>query len=316
MPKSNQKLDQKPDLNLLRVFDAIINEGSLTQAAERLNRSQPAISQALAKLRRLTGDLLFEPHGRGMRPTQRALDMRDEVRVMLEQSERLLEGQQRFDPITSDREFNLVLHEYADLLFLPRMVQLLTDLGSSLRLRLHPWTADTPRALREGKVDLCFDALPSTEPRVACQLVVREPYVVILRADHPAASEPMTLQRYLALEHASLAWPAGHQPFIDNWLSGKQFKRRVRMQVFSLSALKALVSTSDLVCALPQGLAGQFHEPGAYVISPATFLEVEFCGYLKWRDTMRSDPGHRWLIDHFREVLTNTRKEGVFPRKT
>lgn len=306
--------DQRPDLNLLRVFDAIISEGSLTQAAERLNRSQPAISQALAKLRALTGDLLFEPHGRGMRPTRRALEMRENVRHIVEQSEHLLVGQQRFDPVSSEREFDLVLHEYADLLFLPRMVQLLTDLGSSLRLRLHPWTADTPQALRDGKVDLCFDALPSTEPRVACELVVREPYVVILRADHPAATEPMTLQRYLALEHVSLAWPAGHQPFIDNWLSGRQFKRRVRMQVFSLSALKALVSTSDLVCALPQGLAGQFSDSDAYVVSPASFLEVEFCGYLKWRDSMRTDPGHRWLIERFRDVLTTSRKQA--PRRT
>ncbi|TVQ49999.1 MAG: LysR family transcriptional regulator [Gammaproteobacteria bacterium] len=302
-----------PDLNLLRVFDAIMGEGSLTRAAERLDRSQPAISLALGKLRRLTGDPLFEPHGRGMRPTRRALEMREGVRRVLEQSEQLLVSQPRFDPATSDREFHLVLHEYADLLVLPRLVTMLASLGSSIRLRLHPWTADTPEALRTGEVDLCFDAMPSSEPRVTCELVVREPYVVILRADHPAATAPMTLQRYLALEHVSLAWPAGHQPFIDNWLMSHGHRRRVRMRVFSLSVLKALVSSSDLICALPRGLAGQFTDHTAYVVQPAPFLEVEFCGYLKWRDSMRAEAGHRWLIGTFREVLAATRAAARMP---
>lgn len=300
---------QKPDINLLRFFDAVISEGSLTLAAERLGKSQPAVSQAVAKLRRLTGDPLFLPAGRSIRPTQRALDIRESVRTLLDQADQIMSPAPEFDPSNSEREFRLVLHEYAELLILPKLFRRLEDLNSPLRIRTYPWAGDANQRLVRGDVDLCFDTLPADEAHLQSAGVVSEPYMCVMRKGHPCA-DAIDLQTFLELEHAVLDWPDPHASFIDRWLSKRDLRRKVRVRLYSGAAIMAMVKSSDMICTLSQSMAETLACGGSHKIIPAPLNDLRFVCFLKWHAGSKDDGAHSWLR---RAVFDGVPQQGRIP---
>lgn len=281
-------------MNLLRAFDAVMREGSLTRAAERLGKSQPSISQAIAKLRQLTGDPLFLPAGRSIRPTQRALDMREATRLILEQADLLLSPEPAFNPQSSEREFRLALHEYAELLILPRLFARLEALQSRLRIRTFPWSGDTNQRILRGEVDLGFDTIAQTDTNLQTVAMVSEPYVCIVRRDHPCA-RGMDLSAFLAQDHAVLDWPDPHASFIDRWLARRQLARKIRVRLFSGAALMEMVKKTDLICTLSVSMAECLADPTTHILLPAPLEELRFVCFLKWHSGSQDDPAQSWL---------------------
>ncbi len=153
--------DEKFDLNLMRVLDALMEDGNLTRAGYRLGLSQPAMSHALARLRKLTGDTLFVRVPTGMEPSEMALRMAPAVREGLRLLEGALEGDVAFDPLTCERTFQVLMSDIGELVYLPRLIRRLQELAPRMNVRALQLPREAyQEAFLSGEADLASGFLP------------------------------------------------------------------------------------------------------------------------------------------------------------
>jgi DNA-binding transcriptional LysR family regulator len=231
------------DLNLLVVFDALLTDRSVTRAAHRLGLSQPALSNALARLRNRVGDPLFERSRRGMTPTPRALAMAEPVRTALAGFHRALTT--RADAAPADRIVGVAANEYAQCVLLPRVLRATEDSLPRIVLDVRSPTAASAPADVALSIDwaAAVAALPLTDSAV----VIRDPFACIARQGNRAVGARLSLDGFVRCEHVTVRTGA---PPID------QLKSRISVPDF-LAALW-LVSRSDLIAAVPRRLAELF----------------------------------------------------------
>src|SRR5688572_16135243 len=190
------------DLNLFSVFDAIYREGGITAASKRLHLSQPAVSHALARLRELLGDPLFERQGKAMVPTPRARQLAGSIRHALSELEQSVHGAQPFDPRQAQRSFVVAQRDAHELSFLPQLAASLQALAPQVELRSVRHVRRTlERDLRSGVIDVALDVPLALPPEIRRQSLRSEPMVVLARRDHPRVRGELSLETYLALEH-------------------------------------------------------------------------------------------------------------------
>src|SRR5262245_46830178 len=200
-PMSDREL-----LALIPVFDAILSECNLSRAAERLGVTQSAVSQALARLRKLTGDPLFESHGRGVRPTPRALEMASHARAAL------THANAAFTPKTLDiaslkRTFVLDIGGGFDAFMLPVFYELLARQAPGIRCVVRNTRgSDILNDLKYGETELAFDFQPTDSEGIRCERLGSGQAIVITRPNHPALANGLTKKLYLALSHTTLLW--------------------------------------------------------------------------------------------------------------
>ena len=193
-------------LTLIPVFDAIISEGNLSRAAERLGVTQSAVSQALARLRKLTSDPLFESHGRGVRPTPRALEIAGHARAAL------THANAAFTPKTLDiaslkRTFIIDIGGGFDALILPKLYKVLAKAAPGVRcLVSNTRGGDLLSELKYGETELAFDFQPTDAEGISSERLGEDTPVVVARPGHPALKQGLTKSLYLQLPHAALAW--------------------------------------------------------------------------------------------------------------
>lgn len=283
------------DLNLLTVLDALLVERNVTRAARRLGMTQPAVSNALTRLRLLFGDDLFVRRGKEMAPTPRALSLAGPTRRALDLIQASLAGPGAFD-YTESRTFRLGLHDLGEALLLPRFLRWLDQLGARVRLdvRREPGAA-LHDEMRLGKVDLVLDhvVLPGEEFRR--ERVLDLELVPLVRRDHPTVGESLTLDEYVALEHVILEPREGQTDLAEHALAVLGRSRRVRAQVPRYLSMPFLVSQSNLVCTPPLPLARLFeqHFPVRVVSCPLPIPPIPL--FMMWHACQDSDPAHRWL---------------------
>lgn len=284
------------DLNLLLVFDAIHGEGSISKAAHKLHLSQPAVSNALARLRERLGDPLFERHARGMQPTPRAKLLAGPVRQALTTLERGLRQDDAFDASRSEREFVIALEDYGEAVILPGFVRWLAEAAPGVRLRIRPEaSAQLEAELREGTVDLAlgYFALPGAGWHNRC--VLTERLTTLARRDHPRVGQPLTLAQYLGLSHVVLAAPANARPMIDLALAKRGLQRRIAVAVPHFLSMPMLVSGSDLLCTLPERMGLLWADAFGLSAHALPLRTPRFPLYLIWHESLETDPGHQWL---------------------
>ena len=191
------------DLSLLLVFEAVYAERQISRAAQRLGLAQPTVSNALGRLRRLTGDALFVRTGRGMAPTPHAERLAAPLREALAMLRGTLQARSQFDPAQDRRHFTLFLTDLGEAFFLPRLLARLRDTAPGVTLTTLPMPDQNPQAaLERGEVDLAIGNLPDMAPGFYQQRLFREHYVAILRPDHPLLNGPMTAGRFAEAHHA------------------------------------------------------------------------------------------------------------------
>src|SRR5215510_5962668 len=190
------------DLNLLRAFDAVLRDGSVTAAAGRLGLSQPAMSNALSRLRRLLGDPLFMRTAGGMRPTPFAQQLAAPVQQALDLIRASLSQQAGFDPKTSDRIFRLQLTDVGEIAFLPPLLERLQRDAPRVRVETQQLPQDeVSDALASGEADLALGFLPELSGGVVQKRLFRDRYVCLVRIDHPRIGSRLTLAQFLAASH-------------------------------------------------------------------------------------------------------------------
>lgn len=285
------------DLNLFVAFDALVTEGNVTRAAERVGLTQPAMSHALARLRKLVDDPLFVRTSQGMSPTPRALELAPTIRRALGEIDSALNERDSFEPRAAHRLFTLASVDFGSLVVLPPLLARVREEAPGVDLLVRPLRNETiEEQLAEGEVDVALGVLYDDAPPWMIQKrLFDERFVCLVREGHPTVRGPISLDEYVALEHALIA-PRGKQGgHVDRALARLGKKRRVVLTVPHFLVAPILVARSDLVLTLPERVARAFAGmlPLRTVEPP---LDVEgFSVSAFWHERQARDPAHAWL---------------------
>jgi DNA-binding transcriptional LysR family regulator len=284
------------DLNLLRAFDAVLRDGSVTAAAGRLGLSQPAMSNALARLRRLLGDPLFTRTPGGMRPTPFAQQLAAPVQQALDLIRASLSQQTGFEPRTSDRIFRLQLTDVGEIAFLPPLLERLQRDAPRVRIETQHLPQDeVSDALATGEVDLAVGFLPELSQGVVQRHLFRDRYVCLVRADHPRIRSRLTLAQFLAATHVLVSSRGSAHEIVEQTLRNQGVVRKIALRVPHFTVVPMILARTDHMVIVPEGLVraitrfGRFKALKPPVDIPALDVKVH------WHERFDQDPGIAWL---------------------
>jgi DNA-binding transcriptional LysR family regulator len=290
-------------LTLIPVFDAIISEGNLSRAAERLGVTQSAVSQALARLRKLTNDPLFESHGRGVRPTPRALEIAGHARAAL------THANAAFTPRTLDiaslkRTFIIDIGGGFDALILPKLYKVLAKSAPGVRcLVSNTRGGDLLSELKYGETELAFDFQPTDAEGISSERFGENTPVVVARPGHPALKQGLTKSLYLQLPHVALAWTRSTvSSGVALELGRMGLETKIAMSVPTVTAVGALVASSDLIATMSRYAARALSGLHRLEQHPLPFRMPPLAFYLLWHERFDDDAGHRWLRSMISEL--------------
>ena len=252
------------DLNLLRVFDEVMAERNLTRAAHNLATTQPAVSNALRRLRELVGDDLVRRAGYGVEPTPLALTLWPTVRDALRQlRDSLAPG--GFDPAKAQNHFVLAMADATASKIMPGLLDILDREAPGVTLRVLPLTTRDPRTLLDnGEVHIAIGHFPGvlaelgashlqeSAPRYMSRRLYDSEYVVVMRQGHPLAQAPLTLEAFCEARHLLVSFSGRPFGFVDEALAGLSRRRRVVLTVNQFFTAGLVVSSSDLLTVLPR----------------------------------------------------------------
>lgn len=294
------------DLNLFVVFDAIYSERNLTRVAERLSITQPAVSNALTRLRKTLDDPLFVKTGNGMQPTTLAESIADRISAALYQLQAASAQGDRFDPLTSKRLFRASLIDIHSLMILPNLLSKTQQTAPQVELRLlRIPRRDMRKALQQGTIDVASDIPIPDSSDLISRTVMKDRYVCAMRPDHPMRSEPLSLQTYLQLSHLHISSrPQGAGP-VDIVLRKLGVRRKFGLQMQSFLNIRDILHKTDMVATLTERSA---HEMGLRTLDlPVDVPDLEIRLYRHIRSD--GDEAVQWLFD---QIAQHTR-EPDFP---
>lgn len=280
-----------PDLDLLQTFHAVHSERSVTRAAERLGVSQPTVSHALQRLRRLHRDPLFVRTQGGMAPTAKADRLAEAVRQALSVLDVAIQEGVRYDPAASDRTFRVHMSDVGETVFLPRLMDALARRAPDVRLETHQLDdKDIGAALDSGRLDLAVGYIPALAEYERKDLL-SERYVVLMRAGHPLAPRAPTRAALAKLRYAVVrSHPATARALKDLGLSAN-----IRLSMPHFLVLPRILAGTDLAVVTPSRLAEVFQAMGDYAVwRPKVGLQAFDVG-VHWSWRYAGDPGARWL---------------------
>jgi len=289
------------DLNLLIVFDAVMQERSVTRAGSRIGLSQPAMSHALNRLRYMLKDELFVRTPEGMVPTPRAEALAQPLRNALSEMQLALEPA-AFDPAASDRRFALAVNNYVAVVLVPPLVAAVSAAAPAVRLDLRPsGTLDIVDRLDRGELDLTIGGKDSPGERFASALLLEDPFVMVMRRGHPASQRKLSAAAFAALPHLEISSSDRDTSFIDRWLAESGSARRIAMRAPYLSAAPILVQ-SDMVATLSRRIAQEFVRNHPLQICTPPYDSPRVRTVMVWHRRLDSHPAHRWLRDLVQSV--------------
>jgi DNA-binding transcriptional LysR family regulator len=289
------------DLNLLKAFDALMDERSVTRAAARLALTQPAVSGILNRLRDSFGDPLFVRTPRGITPTPRALALTGPVKRVLAEIDLLLIPT-AFDPARADFTVSIATTDYALRAVVAPFIAALRPRAPGIRVAVHPMDeARVLERMERGALDLALLTPESAPPDLHSRRLFDESYVCILRAGHPqAAGGSLSLDAFCALDHAIVSLRGGgFHGATDAALAQLGRERRVMVSVPSFVMLLDLIRSTDLAALIPRRL---LTDPQGLSVVAAPLPIPGFTKLLTWHARTHDDPGHRWVRGLLGEV--------------
>lgn len=296
-----------PDLNLLITLDALLSEGSVAAAARRLQLSPSAMSRALARLRETMGDPLLVRAGRHLVPTPRALEIREQVSVLVRDVESVLRPAGALDPAQIARSFSLRTSDGFVENFGPALLARIGADAPGVRLRFVPrmhrdrdrdWDS-TP--LRDGTIDLETGVIgEATAPELRVQALFRDRFIGAVRPGHVLSQGAITPARYAAEAHVLVSSRGRGRGAIDEALHVLGLERRVVTSVGGFATALALARASDLVASVPERHTGNLRAGLFCFPLPITVPQITVS--LIWHPRLDADPAHRWLRSCVREV--------------
>jgi hypothetical protein len=311
------------DLNLLRVFDEVMAERSLTRAARNLNLTQPAVSNALRRLRETLGDELVQRSGQGMAPTPRARAIWPAVRQALEQLELSLVPNE-FVPAQAKTTFILAMADATAAELMPGLVEILETEAPGVTLRVVPLTTRDPRALLDEQAcDLAVGFFPSVLADMTAHSQGDEPlpfahqrlydgqYVCVVRQGHPLADRPLTLDTYCEARHMLVSFSGRAYGFIDEALAALGRRRQVVLTVNQFFTAGRVVAHSNLLTVLPRHFVRVTGIADALVLMPLPFEVPAVHVDALWHRRNQLRGSHQWL----RQAVQSATERAQLPRQ-
>jgi len=287
---------RKIDLNLLVIFNQLLVDRRVSTVADRLDLTQPAVSNALKRLRLLLQDELFLRTSRGMEPTPYALQLAEPVAYALGTLHSALNQRTSFDPLASTRTFTLAVTDIGEIYFMPILMNALADQAPNIRISTVRNTASSLKEdMEAGTVDLAIGLLPSLQAGFFQRRLFRQRYVCMYRKEHPLAQKPITLEDFCDAEHVCvIAANTGHGE-VDVLLERAGIKRRMRLIVPHFIAVGHILQTTNLIATVPERFAACCEGPFNLVTSPHPANLPEIAINLFWHAKYHRDPANCWL---------------------
>lgn len=297
----------RPDLNLLVTLDVLLAEGSVARAARRLGLSPSAMSRALARLRATTGDPLLVRAGRGLVPTPRAIELREQVHRLVQDAQAALRPVENLDLKQVVRTFTVRTSDGFVENFGPGIVGRVNAEAPGVRLRFVPKLDKDSGALRDGAVDLETGVVSGTTgPEVRAQALFRDRFIGVVRLGHELNEGTVTPARYAAGRHIIVSRRGLDKGPIDEALQPLGLEREIATTVGGFSAALALARSSDLIASVPERHTGNLRTGMHSFPLPVATPEITIS--LLWHPRLDADPAHRWLRACTRDVCAEQLK--------
>ena len=284
------------DLNLLPVFVALMEERSVTRAAERLGMTQPALSNALNRLRETLRDPLFIRERYGMRPTQLAEEMAPMIGAALAQFDDLILGQQDFDPAKATRLFTLAPNSYVEYVLMPTVVARLRERAKGIRLRLIPYGGDlTETGAISGTTEMVLGRITDPPDNMVVQHLMDDGLACVVRAGHPLIGNSISREQYASMQHVNVLPPGRLRVGLFQTLERQGLKREVAVSVTHFLAVPEMIAVTDYCATLPSLICSSLARDPRLKVVPAPADLGTFPVEVAWHVRYRHDPAHRWL---------------------
>ncbi|MBF6022599.1 LysR family transcriptional regulator [Lysobacter niastensis] len=293
------------DLNLLPVFLTLMEERSVTRAAERLGITQPALSNALARLRDMLKDPLFIRERYGMQPTQKAEELAPVVAAALASLDELVLGQQGFDPARAERLVTIAPNSYVEFVLVPSLVARLRERAPGIRLRLTPYGADlADTGVISGVTAMVLGRVNDPPDNLVVQHLMDDSLACVVRADHPVVNKRMSKQQYEQLKHVNVLPPGRLRVGLFQALERQGLRREVAVSVTHFLAIPEMVAVTDYCATLPSLICRRLANDPRLKVVPAPADLGTFPVEMAWHVRYRHDPAHQWLRSLVSEVAS------------
>lgn len=294
------------DLNLLNVFHAVMTELNVTRAAVRLNMTQPAVSNALKRLRHLLHDELFVKVPNGVRPTPKALEIWQPICAALYQIQQTLEPVE-FNPIVEAAKFTIALNDFTANVILPLLMRVLEETAPNIDIRTVPNThINAPMLLEQAEIDLAVGVFQNTNPRLRSQPLLTSSWICAMRREHSLAGKKLTLERYTQAKHLLVTLTGESTGLIDLLLQERGLSRRIGLTVNQFFVVPHILVNSDLISVLPtrvvhlSGIADQLYLADVPLeIAPSSIK-------MMWHERSQHNTAQAWFRAQLAEVCSHT----------
>ena len=292
------------DLNLLAAFDALMSERNVTRAAARVRVSQPAMSAALSRLRKLFADPLFLRSARGLLPTPRARELAEPLSQALRQIEAVLVKKPEFVPANASLTLTLGLSDYPAFVLLPALARALAERAPSVSLSVHSFN-DRDHAvnlLDAGKVDCAIGVAPTyPDGRIMTLPILEDEFVTILGSQHPAARRRMDMKTFLSLEHVLVSPEGERHGHVDQVLAQRGKRRTLALTLPQMFAAPIIVASTRMTATVMKRVALTSPASRKLVFFPPPVPLPAMVFNLIWHRRTDSHPAQRW----FRELIAS-----------
>ncbi|HSI03925.1 MAG: LysR family transcriptional regulator [Myxococcota bacterium] len=301
------------DLNLLRALDVLVRERNVTRAGRALGLSQPAMSNALTRLRQVTGDPLLVRSPEGMLPTPRALELAEPVRQALALLSRAVSEHETFVPERATGNFRIALLDHSAFVFMPLIVKRLAAVAPKVSVEALAWRGDdlNYRELQAGEIDLLLSVGSFSEAPAGIyrRRLFADRFVCLVRQGHPLVKDELDLETYCALSHILVSPRGGRRGIVDDALDARGLARRVAVVVPHFMIAPFLAAQTDFIVTISEYVARPlgallplaFHDP------PLEFAKGSW--FQLWHERTHYDPAHKWFRDQVAALAAEVEQE-------
>jgi DNA-binding transcriptional LysR family regulator len=297
------------DLNLLVVFNELLVERRVARVADKLGLTQPSVSNAISRLRKVLQDDLFIRTPKGMEPTLYASQLAEPVNSALSTIRNSLNQQPEFSPATSTRKFTISAADVGEVYFLPKLMDTLEQVAPGVSISTLPNTTVNLRdAMEAGQIDLAVGLLPLLKAGFMQRSLFHQPYVCMFRKGHPLQGKKISLKDFTEADHVVVAAPGTGHAKMDELIERKGIRRKVRLTVPHFIAVGHILANTNMIATVPERYAIECVAPFGlcYVKHPVELPRIGI--NIFWHAKVHKEPGNQWLRNLLADLFSDARR--------